>query len=376
MPARRHRARAQLWTHKKKQSAGTSHAPLIDDAGWDALEHAQVGVFVVDTNGWEQTFQLNDVAAIRPPGTEDDSEEYWIARIKGIRVAPSGQVYVQVNWYYSPQDVSEKMPSFDAAHCATRERIYSHHSEVIPALMFEAPIPMIHFLDDDPEQKPIRHDQFFCRYFFDTNVDRPEFNVFPYTCAGDGAPSPTPRMRSEESKYRANTCICGEPYRPDDEDPSHVMHWCPRPLCRRAYHRVCLLESGHHSLLAARDVVCARLGSSPDAEAPVDATAVVHLLPAGLASLAAQPMVRGGVHGVAGNVAAVVCARRVVYASFPIQDSTDCFFNAMTGLARWGEEAGFESWKEAVVEPNLCLLGNGEEGVTVVLLCPECGGAV
>ncbi|KAJ7432692.1 hypothetical protein FB451DRAFT_1380774 [Mycena latifolia] len=140
------------------------------------------------------------------------------------------------------------------------------------------PILMIHFLDDDPEQKPIHNDQFL-PLLFDMNPDRPKFNA--------RRRGPVPR---------------------DALVPAPTVSSCIPPRC--------LLESGYHSLLAAWDVVCARLGSSPDAEAPVDATTVVHLLPAGLASLAAQPMVRGGVHGVAGNVAAVVHARRVVYASF------------------------------------------------------------
>lgn len=37
--------------------------------------------------------------------------------------------------------------------------------------------------------------------------------------------------------------MCKLPYNPNDTDPSSLMHFCPRPSCRRAYHHSCLLAS-------------------------------------------------------------------------------------------------------------------------------------
>jgi hypothetical protein len=98
-------------------------------------------------------------------------------------------------------------------------------------------------------------------------------------------------------------------------------------------------------------------------------------LPADLLRLAAQQIVRGGVHGVAGNVAAVVRARRVVHAAFRALDPEsrhiiDTQFDLDLDLDFWEEDSGFASWEEAIVETN-----NGDEG-NVVLVCPACAGAV
>lgn len=37
------------------------------------------------------------------------------------------------------------------------------------------------------------------------------------------------------------TCLCDEPYNPDD---SPIMHFCPRKGCRKAYHATCLRQRG------------------------------------------------------------------------------------------------------------------------------------
>ncbi|KAJ7076464.1 hypothetical protein B0H15DRAFT_863895 [Mycena belliarum] len=368
MSTRRRRARASLWTHKKSHTK-LQRAP--DEAEWAALEHTQVGAFVFeDENGSEVEFRLNDVGVIFPEAGERRHayklEDSWLAKIKGIRVRSEDEVWVAVNWYYSPLDIKEKMPGL-LAHCAKRERIYSHHSELIPASIFEVPVPMMLFLEDDPEQQFFPGDRFFCRYFFDANPDRQDYRVLPYTCSGgEGeAPSSTPKRA-----YDLNACICGAPYSPDDTEPARVMHWCPRPQCRRAHHYGCLLAREQQVLMTAQDAAFARLESSPDANKriSVDPRVVLDRVPAGILRLAGQPIVRGGAFGITGNVACVVHARRAVYDIL----RGDADFDALTA---YDDEAG---WADAIVEPYLYFGdADGDAGRTVsVLFCPGCGGAV
>ncbi|KAJ7173971.1 hypothetical protein C8R43DRAFT_1119365 [Mycena crocata] len=393
MPRRRRLSRARLWTHKKTKSPhlqfGEPTAPK--GAAWEVLE--QHGSFIiVDDDGKEHKFSISDVAAVLPPtgqyNEDTELEEYWMVKVKDIRSKPNGEVWVRINWYYSPEDVSENMPSFDSSQCAKKERIYSHHTEVISSLTFDALVPMVDFLEDDPDQAPVFRDHFFCRYFFDTQSQ--DCSVQQYISQTLSSSGP-----SEEVAY--STCICGKPYAPEDMDLSQVMHWCPRPSCRRAYHHACLqLESAHYS---EDDLICARLANSPDTDEVVIITGEEILrLPSSLVGLAAQPMVRGGTHGIAGNVAMIVRARRAIHTALReprlLADSDDLEsrrifvkkFALDLDLDCWDEDSRFADWEDAVIETNLSFFKNNPflmkveetgmtEGVTI-LACPTCAGAV
>ena len=39
------------------------------------------------------------------------------------------------------------------------------------------------------------------------------------------------------------SCICRRPYNPDNSSEESIMHFCPRPNCRKLYHRNCLPKS-------------------------------------------------------------------------------------------------------------------------------------
>ncbi|KAJ7504148.1 hypothetical protein B0H11DRAFT_1980974 [Mycena galericulata] len=394
---RRSRARALLWTHHKSKSSYHDRqfeAPSATPTGsdWEALE--QLGSFIIGKEtGEEEKFCLNDTVTVVPPGTRLKSknsplevEQLWIAKIKEIRVDVDGQVWVKVNWYYSPSDVREHMPSFDVSRCSKYERIYSHHSEVISAFTLYRPLPMVDFLEDDPDQVPILSNQFFCRSYFDTKT----FRVHRYVCdAGMQWNSSTPKSSgSSESRL----CICGESYNPDDKDTTKEMHWCPRPRCRRAYHRSCL-EDGHHIRLTSSDesIIHLRLASSADTDhsvaLPHDRTLLQ--LPLNLLVLAAQPIVRGGAHGVAGNVAVVVHARRLVHAAIQEQKSIssdsdsgsdsseeaiDAGYELHLNLDYWEQDTDFNGWEDAIVERNLSL--EDDNTGAEVHICPVCEGAI
>ena len=122
------------------------------------------------------------------------------------------------------------------------------------------------------------------------------------------------------------TCICDQPYRPDEPD---FMHFCPRPDCEQWYHKSCLEANGHIS------------EKSPDERIKefLDIPqALVHRIPPEVLHLACKPIIRGGAkHGVVGNVKAVYEARRWahLYADTPWSDSRPALkLNDIT-LDRW-----------------------------------------
>ncbi|KAJ7177808.1 hypothetical protein C8R46DRAFT_1075008 [Mycena filopes] len=385
----RRRSRAKKWTHKKSKSAhlqlGEPTAPKA--AAWESLE--QHGSFVVtDEHDQEHVFTVEDVAAIVPAGKHSERnlplDQHWMARIKDIRSKENGEVWVKVNWFYSPQETSEQVATFDPTQCANNERIYSHHSEVVSALTFEGLVTMVQFFEDDPDQVRILPGQFFYRYYLETN--RAIFNISRYTC--DALES-----------LGSNTCGCGRPYNPDEMASHLVMHWCPRPSCRRGYHRECLIENAYQVLRKGRyNLVCARLSSSPDTDEPVVIPTEdnIRRVPEQLVALAAQPMVRGGRHGVAGNVAIVVRARRVVYRALFIlardqsvsgsnsdSDSesskifvVDAQLDLDLDLDFWYEDPGFASWEDAIFEAGPATNGNRSNEVNGLFVCPACAGAL
>ncbi|KAJ6622798.1 hypothetical protein B0H10DRAFT_1944398 [Mycena sp. CBHHK59/15] len=343
---------------------------------------------VTDDDGEEHLFQINDVigcvsAAVLSPGMEDiPIERHWLVKIKEIGSTEDGEVWVQINWYYTPQDVKEKVPTFDAAHCSANERIYSNHSEVISSLTFEV-VTMSDFIEDSPEQLPIPSDSdksFFCQYFF--NTEGTAFSVHRYIYTSD-TPHPTSPSRDESRievrvAFGSNNCFCGQLYVPADMDLQRVMHWCPRPRCRRAYHHICLLNKGHYVRVSGiEEIQTARLASSPETD---DNTALpdnwTTFLPAELVGLAAQPIVRGGEFGIAGNVAAVVLARRLVHATLQercrsVDSDADSDFEFRSDLSRWADRPGFGFWEDAIVESNVSALRASRSTGDLVVLDPR-----
>jgi len=89
-------------------------------------------------------------------------------------------------------------------------------------------------------------------------------------------------------------CLCNRPYNPMDRTPGGLMHFCPRPACRRAYHTRCLGSSRESSAVkvgvvngeAGKDVPrkSARKHASPvkKAKAKVSVKAEVDKTTAGL----------------------------------------------------------------------------------------------
>ncbi|KAJ6516355.1 hypothetical protein C8R45DRAFT_959838 [Mycena sanguinolenta] len=264
---------------------------------------------VLDDQNQPVVFSLGQTAAILPSrtrvGTHHPLRKYWFARILEIRARawkPSKNtksvngtpahkqkapdVWVKVNWFYSPTEVSYKIAGFHPLHCSEFERIYSDHTDIVSALTFEAPTQVLKFCEDDPDQNEIPDSGFFYRYFLETSSENFELCVM------------------HSSEHTEDLCLCHCPYNVRDEDVLRVMHMCPRPGCRRFYHRSCLLEYGCWG--PTTDPLL-RLLSSPDTDQapcqllsrsahsttfPSSTTTDIVPLPPGLLTLAGQPIVR------------------------------------------------------------------------------------
>uniref|UniRef100_A0A8H7XQB5 BAH domain-containing protein n=1 Tax=Psilocybe cubensis TaxID=181762 RepID=A0A8H7XQB5_PSICU len=187
------------------------------------------GSFVVsdpETNEGHK-FKKEDNVAILPhgrdPGNHIEDEEYWIAKIKDIRAElhedGSNTVWARVQWFYSADDVASVIKSFDKSTIGKYEKIFSDHYDYVGPESFNAIIPMAKFYENDPEPPYIPWDKFYRRYTFEY------------------------KARMLKPKPGSSSCMCKQPYNPNDTSRTSLMHFCPRPSCRRAYHHRCLLAS-------------------------------------------------------------------------------------------------------------------------------------
>ena len=84
---------------------------------------------------------------------------------------------------------------------------------------------MYEFIENDHEQIYIPKDCFYQRYTFEYQA------------------------RILQPKPGVAACICKRPYNPNDCEVGSLMHFCPRPSCRKAYHHRCLLGIGSREIL-------------------------------------------------------------------------------------------------------------------------------
>ncbi|KAF8065269.1 hypothetical protein FPV67DRAFT_1696385 [Lyophyllum atratum] len=373
--------------YKKRKLTGGDPATPSDDE-WKGM--IEFGSFIVrDEEGDEHTFRRGDTAIVLPHGVKVGQAielcDYWVVKIR--------EVWTRVQWYWSGDEVHGAIKSFDSKACGRYERIFSDHFDYVSTSAFDAAVPMKKLNDTDIEQPYIPRDVFYTRYTFEY------------------------RARVIQPKP-SSECLCALPYSPDTPSPSSLMHFCPRPACRRWYHASCLVGAGYRDgdgdaeggkagrgrrLLGMSPDVDGEGGleemgggeggkgrgrggrkgergrgggggePDPDQDANSNAdssSTLLSTLPPDLLLIASQPIVRGAAFpagGVSGNVGGVVRARRMVY-------------NALRG----GEEVPEDregvlgvGVGEAVVEGK----GKGKKRVkpresVAALLCPECGGAI
>lgn len=343
--------------------------------------------FSVDDEG-KDTFKRNDVALLLPsfvtPEIAKDFEEhdFWVARIRDIRArrntdedSESRDVWVRVQWYYSAKDLAEVIKSFDATTCGKYERIFCDHYDYVHVDSFSGATSMTRIKDHEISQPYIGRAQFYCRYTYDF------------------------RERILEPRQKHTACpICSAPYSPDDSNPEQLMHFCPRPSCRKFYHEECLQKHrlGNSSASLQRIMTWP---NTDDALSIVGLWSTIHMpmerprkrrakdghgmvplpdsaseescnitmdfldsLPNPLVKVAEQPIVRGAAFvkgGVSGNVAPVTQARQMIY-------------DVLQG------SSVPESWQETIDVSSAIVtlrMGSKKRNVNNVF-CPNCQSAI
>ncbi|KAL5478579.1 hypothetical protein ACEPAI_2763 [Sanghuangporus weigelae] len=191
---------------------------LADFSEWTRYKN-----FVVkDQNDEPVTFQTGGYGLIvHETGKKRPKylHEYWVGQIKEIRSKgkdPSA-VWTKVQWLWSAREVADVTKRIDIKPFGKMERLSSHEWDFVHSSCFQDVAQAVQFDEFSPEPPLITDETFYVRSSFDFN-----------------GKSIKPKVKS--------TCLCDNPYNPDD---SLSMHFCPRKKCYEAYHASCLRDRGY-----------------------------------------------------------------------------------------------------------------------------------
>lgn len=278
------------------------------DSEWKTMQNFASFV-VADEEGNPHEFSVHQTAFILPEGVLPDilhhPTAYWIGKIKQIRARNDEDVWALVQWYWSPQEVNSVIKSFDVSGCGQYERIMSDYYDYVSTASFCDHATVMRYDERAVDQKVFDSDHFYCRFDLEYRARR----ILP--------------------SIKSIACCCGVCYNPD-RDP--VMHFCPSPGCRAAYHQECLRRPKGKLDSTARDRKlienwpdtdkplsiedlassrpCRKRRKGPSIPDPLDQ------FPDALVKAAQQQIVKGvQAGGVVGNVKAVVAARQLIYCS-------------------------------------------------------------
>ncbi|KAL5497729.1 hypothetical protein ACEPAH_2660 [Sanghuangporus vaninii] len=146
--------------------------------------------------------------------------EYWVGRIKEIRSRgndPSA-VWVKVQWLWSAPEIAGVTKQIDTKPFGKMERLPSDEWDFVHSSCFQDVAHVVQFDEFSPEPPLITDETFYFRSSFDFN------------------------KKSIKKPKVKTTCLCDNPYNPDD---SSSMHFCPRKKCNKAFHTSCLRKCGH-----------------------------------------------------------------------------------------------------------------------------------
>ncbi|KAF8557497.1 hypothetical protein OG21DRAFT_1494683 [Imleria badia] len=282
----------------------------LSERQFAALSH-DYGSFIVEDSEHEQhVFSLGDVAYIKHQDSEDSGEvikdNHWIGKIQQIRGESSDNVWIHVQWFWSPHEVAEVIKSFDPTICGKYEKLISNNFDFVTVHCVVDHVEVKNFEETDIHQCFIGDEEWFSRFEFSYDGRRIKPKAAHFACP-----------------------ICKIPYIPGVEK---IHHFCPRPNCRKFYHQSCLLKHGYvekarnHRVLETwpdidRTESVEELSSSfhPRKKQKRNCSASsardpLADIPAELIAVAEQPIVRGTQGGgVVGNIASVVAARRLIY---------------------------------------------------------------
>ncbi|KAG1859258.1 hypothetical protein F4604DRAFT_1793102 [Suillus subluteus] len=305
------RKRKSLFTHKKKTTKVTRRATdSPTHSEWETMPDFASFV-VADEEGNPHKFSTQETAFILPygvlPGKLHHPTAYWIGKIKQIRAKNDEDVWARVQWFWSPQEVNSVIKSFDVSDCGQYERIMSDYHDYVSTQSFCDHATVMRYDERAVDQEVFDSDDFYCRFDLEYLARKIHPNV------------------------TRTACYCGVSYNPD-RDP--VMHFCPRPACRAAFHQECLdrptqklnavararkfIESWPDTdeKLTIEDLVdsrsCRKRRKGPESSI----SDPLEQFPEELVKAAQQQIVKGvQAGGVVGNVKAVVAARQLIYRS-------------------------------------------------------------
>ncbi|KAF7319291.1 BAH domain-containing protein [Mycena chlorophos] len=423
---------------RRKPGVKREEKPLgLEDGAPTPAQWAKMTTFytfqVQDTNDEPNDFNQGSFAIVVPADHDIATkkplyeEDHWFCQIEEIRAFPDetvtgDRVWVKIRWFYHPTDPAlANAPGFDPHLCGHYERIKSNHTDCVSSTVFQATVDMISFDESNLEQEFIPPETYYYRYEADMNKKSRKANKSP------PAPTLTPKPSA--------TCVCLQPYDALDPSPGGVMHLCPQPTCRRYFHRECIEKNAvagrsrreylHHnpdtgtpilespSSSASRPSAKRRKTSSASTSKAKKPVLDLSALPPRLVKAAAQPIVRGqgsGV-GVAGNVRAVMTARRRVCNLLQGDDADEVEAHLMQedgenendsqlaweqAMPDYWEDAMVDGWEldlEDDVEEGVHVNGHGKRGrrpsgagpskgkqskgkVLFTLKCPTCGGPI
>ncbi|KAH9944921.1 hypothetical protein B0H21DRAFT_437190 [Amylocystis lapponica] len=230
---KRRRIRPLLTEGRKKAVVVRRPKGTPTDAEWAKLDCLEAFVVEDDSENHAHTkfvmFRKGDDAIVN--SQDNAGGNVWVGRIAQIRKRPDGQVWVKIFWYFSGNDTSPYVKSFHAEDCSPMERLVSDNYDLQQSDCFIAVTYMHEYCEADLDPPDLEPHQFFVRtkLYFKKLTVQPQLGL--KTCICHRAyvlfPSPT-----------AGGAIT------DDNKPSpydaDVMHFCPRPSCRRWYHVSCL----------------------------------------------------------------------------------------------------------------------------------------
>jgi hypothetical protein len=284
------------------------------------------------------------------PDKRYDLWDSWVGKIVDIRGNSPRNTWVVVKWYFSGKDIAEHELRksgirMDTSSYGKFERSPSQDHQVISIQSINGKARVVEYDDSSLCQDPIPSESFYVR--------RAYTSLFG---------SVTPNLDSGIS------CICNEPYKPDEPNP---MHFCPRPGCRQWYHEDCLEENGHKSKKSPDERI-QELLDIPQAH--------VHRIPPEVLRLACKPIIRGPMHGVAGNVK-VMCEANEwakLYAVTPWSESRPGLVLNRISLDQWLDSLDGievekliypddESDSEGFFSPQRDI-----EAVSLSYICPSC----
>ncbi|KAI4517997.1 hypothetical protein GGG16DRAFT_111596 [Schizophyllum commune] len=377
-------------THKNGISNAARAHPITADSEGPSLQEWRAmsinnKLIITDYDNNPHEFIRGEFVQILPSDVDPDDipeledSEFWVGCIRDMRhrkvEGGDPDVWVQVQWLYSPDDVlalraneikvKPKEPYRNVSRFSPYERFWSTHKDIIPSACLNDVVRVYNFSEADIDAPPIPPETFFIRYDLDTQT---------------GNFKPTPKNKA------AHNCACDTPY--NTGDPNERLRFCPRPACRRAFHESCL---DPYPTAGITDLHALFLSSHPHKNHPVDLRGeprdirpisglgkgkgkgkgkamydavgaetqeVAELLPERLLALAGRPIVRGGGRGggVTGNVYAVCRARLKVY---------EIAFNGLPD----------DSWEDEFEDELDELDEEGDEELTVYQ-CPRCVGPI